>query len=141
MLFRSAIEVRDQQETHGKVVGTRLQFADHAAMARAFNLHGERVEKAEDLDAAWEVLATVDAAIATASAAPHFFLLINFMCFPPIGTPPEFGDCSHIRRPTPDCHQSRGTFLSIFPVVTGFSLRSTTTTHPTVGTTIAARTL
>ena len=47
-----AIEVRDQQETHGKVVGTRLQFADHAAMARAFNLHGERVERAEDLPAA-----------------------------------------------------------------------------------------
>ena len=47
-----AIEVRDQQETHGKVVGTRLQFADHAAMARAFNLHGERVARAEDLDAA-----------------------------------------------------------------------------------------
>ena len=44
-----AIEVRDQQETHGKVVGTRLQFADHAAMARAFGLHGERVERAEDL--------------------------------------------------------------------------------------------
>ena len=38
-----AIEVRDQQENHGKVVGTRLQFADHAAMARAFGLHGERV--------------------------------------------------------------------------------------------------
>ena len=47
-----AIEVRDQQETHGKVVGTRLQFADHAAMARAFNLHGERVERVEDLDGA-----------------------------------------------------------------------------------------
>ena len=47
-----AIEVRDQQETHGKVVGTRLQFADHAAMARAFNLHGERIERAEDLSAA-----------------------------------------------------------------------------------------
>ena len=47
-----AIEVRDQQETHGKVVGTRLQFADHAAMARAFGLHGERVEKADDLDGA-----------------------------------------------------------------------------------------
>ena len=47
-----AIEVRDQQETHGKVVGTRLQFADHAAMARAFKLHGERVERAEDLAAA-----------------------------------------------------------------------------------------
>ncbi len=44
-----AIEVRDQQETHGKVVGTRLQYADHAAMARAFGMHAERVEKAEDL--------------------------------------------------------------------------------------------
>ncbi len=48
-----AIEVRDQQETHGKVVGTRLQFADHAAMARAFGAHGERVERAEDLPAAF----------------------------------------------------------------------------------------
>ena len=47
-----AIEVRDQQETHGKVVGTRLQFADHAAMARAFGAHGERVERPEDLEAA-----------------------------------------------------------------------------------------
>ena len=47
-----AIEVRDQQETHGKVVGTRLQFADHAAMARAFGMHAERVEKAEDLPGA-----------------------------------------------------------------------------------------
>ncbi len=47
-----AIEVRDQQETHGRVVGTRLQFADHAAMARAFGLHAQRVEKAEDLPAA-----------------------------------------------------------------------------------------
>jgi acetolactate synthase-1/2/3 large subunit len=47
-----AIEVRDQEETHGKVVGTRLQYADHAAMARAFGLHGERVERAEELPAA-----------------------------------------------------------------------------------------
>ena len=47
-----AIEVRDQQETHGKVVGTRLQYADHAAMARGFGLHAERVERAEDLPAA-----------------------------------------------------------------------------------------
>ena len=47
-----AIEVRDQQETHGKVVGTKLQFADHAAMARAFGLHAERVERAEDLPGA-----------------------------------------------------------------------------------------
>ncbi len=47
-----AIEVRDQQETHGRVVGTKLQFADHAAMARAFGMHAERVEKVEQLDAA-----------------------------------------------------------------------------------------
>lgn len=43
------IEVHDQTVTHGKVVGTRLQFADHAAMARAFGMHGERVERVEDL--------------------------------------------------------------------------------------------
>lgn len=43
------IEVHDQTVTHGKVVGTRLQFSDHAAMARAFGMHGERVEKPEDL--------------------------------------------------------------------------------------------
>lgn len=43
------IEVHDQEVTHGKVVGTRLQFADHAAMARAFGMHAERVERAEDL--------------------------------------------------------------------------------------------
>jgi acetolactate synthase-1/2/3 large subunit len=49
-----AIEVRDQQETHGKVVGTRLQFSDHAAMARAFGLYAERVERAEDLEGAIE---------------------------------------------------------------------------------------
>ena len=46
------IEVHDQRVTHGKVVGTTLQFADHAAMARAFGMHGERVEHAEDLPAA-----------------------------------------------------------------------------------------
>ncbi|MCB1896586.1 MAG: thiamine pyrophosphate-binding protein [Zoogloeaceae bacterium] len=49
-----AIEVRDQQESFGKVVGTRLQYADYAAMARAFGLHGERVERAEDLPQALE---------------------------------------------------------------------------------------
>ena len=43
------IEVHDQTVTHGKVVGTRLQFSDHAAMARAFGMHGERVEKPEAL--------------------------------------------------------------------------------------------
>ncbi|UCH47464.1 MAG: thiamine pyrophosphate-binding protein [Betaproteobacteria bacterium] len=43
------IEVHDQTDTHGKVVGTRLQFSDYAAMARAFGMHAERVEKHEDL--------------------------------------------------------------------------------------------
>jgi acetolactate synthase I/II/III large subunit len=47
-----AIEVRDQQESFGRVVGTRLQFADHAAMARAFGVHAERVERPEQLDGA-----------------------------------------------------------------------------------------
>ncbi|NOG70681.1 thiamine pyrophosphate-binding protein [Roseicella sp. DB1501] len=43
------IEVHDQEVTHGKVVGTRLQFSDHAAMARAFGMHAERVETADQL--------------------------------------------------------------------------------------------
>jgi acetolactate synthase-1/2/3 large subunit len=46
------IEVADQTERFGQVVGTQLQFADHAAMARAFGMHGQRVERIEDLDAA-----------------------------------------------------------------------------------------
>ena len=48
------IEVHDQNDTHGKVVGTRLQFSDHAAMARAFGMYAERVEKSEDLPGAIE---------------------------------------------------------------------------------------
>ena len=43
------IEVHDQTVTHGKVVGTKLQFSDHAAMARAFGMYGERVEKKQQL--------------------------------------------------------------------------------------------
>ena len=43
------IEVHDQQDTHGKVVGTKLQVSDYAAMARAFGMHGVAVSKAEDL--------------------------------------------------------------------------------------------
>ena len=43
------IEVHDQKLTHGKIVGTRLQFADYAAMARAFGMHGERVTSLDDL--------------------------------------------------------------------------------------------
>jgi len=46
------IEVHDQMQTFGKVVGTRLQFADHAAMARAFGMYAERVLHADDLPAA-----------------------------------------------------------------------------------------
>ena len=46
------IEVHDQTTTHGKVVGTTLQHADHAAMARAFGLHAERIERSADLPAA-----------------------------------------------------------------------------------------
>lgn len=48
------IEVHDQKVTHGKVVGTTLQFSDYAAMARAFGMHAERVEKGEDLAGAFD---------------------------------------------------------------------------------------
>jgi acetolactate synthase I/II/III large subunit len=48
------VEVYDQQVTHGRVVGTKLQFSDYAAMARAFGMHGERVEKPEELPGAIE---------------------------------------------------------------------------------------
>jgi acetolactate synthase-1/2/3 large subunit len=46
------IEVHDQETTYGSAVGTRLQFADHAALASAFGMHAERVERPEDLPAA-----------------------------------------------------------------------------------------
>jgi acetolactate synthase-1/2/3 large subunit len=46
------IEVHDQSTRYGRVVGTRLQHADHAALARAFGMHAERVESPEDLPAA-----------------------------------------------------------------------------------------
>ena len=45
------IEVYDQATTYGRVVGTELQLADYAAMARAFGMYAERVERAEDLPA------------------------------------------------------------------------------------------
>src|SRR4029453_15342095 len=48
------IEVYDQQVTHGGVVGPRFQFPDYGAMGRAFGMHGERVEKAEELPGAVE---------------------------------------------------------------------------------------
>ena len=44
------VEVYDQETTHnGRIVGTRLRSSDYAAMARALGMHGERVEKPEDL--------------------------------------------------------------------------------------------
>jgi len=46
------IEVYDQVTTYDHVVGTRLQHADYAAMARAFGMHAERVETADELPAA-----------------------------------------------------------------------------------------
>jgi len=46
------IEVHDQRQTHGRVIGTQLQSADHAAFARAFGMHGERVERSAELPAA-----------------------------------------------------------------------------------------
>src|SRR6476619_1773994 len=48
------IEVHDQKVTHVKVVGTQLQFSDHAAMARAFGMHAERVETEDQLKPAIE---------------------------------------------------------------------------------------
>jgi thiamine pyrophosphate-dependent acetolactate synthase large subunit-like protein len=48
------VEVYDQKVTHGRVVGTQLQFSDYAAMARALGMHGERVEKPEQLAGAVE---------------------------------------------------------------------------------------
>jgi acetolactate synthase-1/2/3 large subunit len=46
------IEVHDQQQRYGKVVGTSLRFTDYATMARGLGLYAERVERAHDLPAA-----------------------------------------------------------------------------------------
>lgn len=43
------IEVHDQTVTHGKVVGTTLQFSNYAAMARGFGMYAERVETEDQL--------------------------------------------------------------------------------------------
>ena len=48
------IEVRDQEVTHGQVVGTKLRDSNYAEMARGLGLHAERVERAEDLPGALE---------------------------------------------------------------------------------------
>ena len=46
------IEVHDQTSRFGRIVGTKLQFADYAALARAFGMHAERVQRAEELPGA-----------------------------------------------------------------------------------------
>ncbi len=47
------IERLDQEMNYGgRVVGTTLRHSDYAGMARALGAHGERVEKAGDLEAA-----------------------------------------------------------------------------------------
>jgi acetolactate synthase I/II/III large subunit len=46
------IEVHDQTDTHGKVVGTKLQVSNYAQMARAFGMYAERVTSADDLEGA-----------------------------------------------------------------------------------------
>lgn len=48
------IEVYDQLTTYGRVVATRLQHADYAALARALGMYAERVDRPEDLPAALE---------------------------------------------------------------------------------------
>ncbi len=49
------IERLDQEMNYGgRVVGTTLRHSDYAGMARALGLHGERVEKAADLQPALE---------------------------------------------------------------------------------------
>ena len=49
------IERLDQEINYGgRVVGTTLRHSDYAAMARALGLHGERVERPEDLQGALE---------------------------------------------------------------------------------------
>lgn len=70
-----AIEVRDQTESFGRVVGTRLQDADHAAMARAFGMQAWRVTTHEEigpaLDAALAVVRSGAPALIDAVTSPE----------------------------------------------------------------------
>ncbi|WP_205049084.1 thiamine pyrophosphate-binding protein [Paracoccus sp. SY] len=70
-----AIEVRDQTESFGRVVGTRLQDADHAAMARAFGMQAWRVTTHEEigpaLDAALSVVRNGAPALIDAVTTPE----------------------------------------------------------------------
>jgi thiamine pyrophosphate-dependent acetolactate synthase large subunit-like protein len=66
--------IRAAQRKNGFEIGTDLEGTDYAAIARAFGCHGERLERAEDLDAvmaralAAETSVVIDAQVAW---APH----------------------------------------------------------------------
>ena len=47
-----AIEVRDQRESHGEIVGTELRYSDYAMMARGLGAYAQRVEHVDQLAAA-----------------------------------------------------------------------------------------
>jgi acetolactate synthase I/II/III large subunit len=69
------IEVRDQMDRFGKAVGTQLQFADYAGMARAFGLQAWRIEGEADiapcLDAAFAALAAGHTVLVDAVTSPE----------------------------------------------------------------------
>ncbi|WP_323000301.1 thiamine pyrophosphate-binding protein [Castellaniella sp.] len=69
-----AIEVRDQMESFGKVVGTELQTADYAAMARAFGMKAWRVARHAEigpaLDEAFAVLEAGEPVLIDALTSP-----------------------------------------------------------------------
>jgi acetolactate synthase-1/2/3 large subunit len=48
------IEVHDQADTHGKVVGTKLQVSDYAQMAKSFGMYSERISSVDDLPGAFD---------------------------------------------------------------------------------------
>lgn len=70
-----AIEVRDQIERFGKIVGTELQFSDYAQMARSFGLKAWRIEGedalASALDEAFSALANGHTVLIDAVTSPE----------------------------------------------------------------------
>lgn len=70
-----AIEVRDQQETFGKIVGTQLQFSDYAAMAKSFGMKAWRIaddlELPTVLDQAFEALANCEPVLIDVVTSPE----------------------------------------------------------------------
>ena len=70
-----SIEVRDQKERFGKAIGTELQFADYAAMARGFGLKAWRIEGedgiAPALDAAFAAMSEGHTVLVDAVTSPE----------------------------------------------------------------------